>query len=410
MTATTEIAVRAAGHLTVAPDQTAWTPDQELVLRQAGVDNDVTPAELTGFLHLTQRTGLDPFSRQIYLIGRQDKRAGRKVFTPQTGIDGYRIIAQRTAERTGAPLSYDDTLWCGEDGVWSDVWLSKKPPLAAKVTVYRGASRFSAVALYGEYVQTKFGGDPTAMWARMPAVMLAKCAESLALRKAFPHDLAGVYTAEEMGQADNPRGETQGPERPAQRQSVPVEDPWYTTGPASEGIQDAEIVGETPQASAPSPLVPTADQKQLQRLAILLGKKRGLTDRDACVAAVAKMVNRPIASRSHLTKAEIRTLIATLDAEPDLVPRPPDPEPVALEDNPVRDVLLKLITDATTFAQLAEAAKDIVAELARGNLIRAEADVLRAAWKAQQGSLTELQAMRQEEAGLMAMAGAEPEA
>jgi phage recombination protein Bet len=233
-----------AGALAIRPDQTTWTPDQAAVLQQSGIDNQVAPAELSAFLHLCQRTRLDPFSRQIYLIGRWDNRQQRKVYTPQTSIDGYRVIAHRAAAEAGHALGYEDTLWCAKDGRWQDVWLAEEPPAAAKVTVIRNGMRFSAVARYAEYVQTKKDGGPSGLWGKMPATMTAKCAEALALRMAFPHDLAGVYTAEEMAQADNPAaGERH------LRQVQPGEgDPWATPGPDAEQAGTTAVKGRSQPA------------------------------------------------------------------------------------------------------------------------------------------------------------------
>ena len=227
--------VKAGGALAIRPDQTAWTPEQGAVLRQSGIDNQVATEELSAFLHLCQRTRLDPFSRQIYLIGRWDNRQQRKVYTPQTSIDGYRVIAHRACADAGHALGYEDTLWCDKDGRWRDVWLSDAPPAAAKVTVIRNGMRFSAVARYSEYVQTKKDGGPSGLWGKMPATMTAKCAEALALRMAFPHDLAGVYTAEEMAQADNPAAG----ERHLRKVQPGEGDPWAT---ANEAVPDPNSV------------------------------------------------------------------------------------------------------------------------------------------------------------------------
>jgi phage recombination protein Bet len=161
----------------------------QIDLIKRNIAKEATNDELKLFLYQCERTGLDPFARQIYSI----KRSGRHV--TQISIDGARLIAQRTGRYAGQ----DGPFWCGEDGVWRDVWLENKPPSAAKVLVFLiGTERGTpGVALWKEYSITND------MWKRMPALMLSKCAEMLALRKAFPMELSGLYAAEEMEQADN---------------------------------------------------------------------------------------------------------------------------------------------------------------------------------------------------------------
>jgi phage recombination protein Bet len=165
---------------------TTWTPEQAQLISTTiapGCSSD----ELKLFAYACQRTGLDPFSRQIYAI----RRAGK--MTIQAGIDGLRAIAERTGQLDGS-----ETFWCGEDGQWQDVWLGSKPPSAAKTIIYRkGCGHpFVGVVRFQDY------NAGQGLWSKMPAAMIAKCSEALALRKAFPADMSGVYTTDEMEQAE----------------------------------------------------------------------------------------------------------------------------------------------------------------------------------------------------------------
>ena len=165
---------------------TLWTPEQTQLISTTiapGCSSD----ELRLFAYACQRTGLDPFSKQIYAI----KRGGK--MTIQAGIDGLRSIAERTGQLDGS-----ETYWCGEDGQWADVWLSSKPPAAAKTIIHRKGSQhpFVGVARFADY------NAGQGLWSKMPAAMIAKCSEALALRKAFPADLSGVYSTDEMQQAE----------------------------------------------------------------------------------------------------------------------------------------------------------------------------------------------------------------
>jgi phage recombination protein Bet len=184
--------------LAIRDGQDFWDAKQIAALGQLGI-RDASNADLAVYLHYCQKTGLDPFSRQIYMIGRRTRAPGGEWEMRQTiqiGIDGYRIIASRAARRDGVAISYGETLWYDSDGRAYPVWTRPDPPAAAAVTVYRGKDAFPGVARFASFAPHK-DGKPTGQWATMPDHMVAKCAEAQALRRAFPHDLAGTQTTDE---------------------------------------------------------------------------------------------------------------------------------------------------------------------------------------------------------------------
>lgn len=162
--------------------------------------------ELALFLNTCRRTGLAPEARQICMVKRYNSKEERDEMTVTPTIDGFRLVAERTGKYAGQTAPE----WCGGDGKWVDVWLSDEPPLAARVGVLHRdfKSPMWGVAKYNSFVQKYFDKKTRAwkigpIWEKMPELMLAKCAESQALRKAFPQELSGLYTQEEMQQAEN---------------------------------------------------------------------------------------------------------------------------------------------------------------------------------------------------------------
>jgi len=154
--------------------------EEQIELIKKQIAPNANNNELKLFLYQAQRTGLDPLTRQIYCIHRGGK------MTIQTSIDGFRVIAERSGEYAGQ----DEPIYTEDNNKL----------ISCKITVYkfRGDVRYPAsvgVAYLSEYAQT------TPIWNKMPRVMLAKVAEALALRKAFPQDLSGLYTGDEIADA-----------------------------------------------------------------------------------------------------------------------------------------------------------------------------------------------------------------
>lgn len=179
-------------------DVGSWSATEKALVEAAGLVSrgQLAPRPVVeAFLLQCQKTQLDPIARQIYCIERGGK------WTTQISIDGARLVAERSKEYQGqTPVE-----WTSDGVNWLQVWLAKDPPAAARVGVYRAGFQapLYAVATWDAYN----AGSP--IWKKMPALMLGKCAEMLALRKAFPMELSGLYSSEEMAQADAPRTEVQ---------------------------------------------------------------------------------------------------------------------------------------------------------------------------------------------------------
>lgn len=193
--------------LAIRETETAVVPTQHFNQKQIDIlKNSIckgaTNEEFEMFLMACQKTQLDPFMKQIYAVKRKAKRAdgtwGESI-TIQTGIDGYRLIAERTERYAPGP---EPTYVIDANGQ-----LISATAYIKKLTKDGTWHTVSASAPFEEYCQTftdKQTGEkkPTGMWINMPKTMLAKCAEAQALRKAFPAEMSGVYTKEEMQQAD----------------------------------------------------------------------------------------------------------------------------------------------------------------------------------------------------------------
>jgi len=168
--------------------------------------------EWSRFQAICTATGLDPVRRQIYLRARWLTSAQRYGYHHITSIDGYRLVSERTGQMAGCePVRYE---YDAEGGL-----------VAAWFTLYKMAHgqrcAYTAPAHWAE-----FKAD-TNTWKTLGHLMLAKCAEALCRRMAFPAELAGVYTDAEMdrhapAQPSSAQQRQPTAQQPAQRQNAPA--------------------------------------------------------------------------------------------------------------------------------------------------------------------------------------------
>lgn len=266
---------------------TRFTPEQIDLIKRT-VANGTTDDELKLFLYMASRTGLDPFARQIHAI----KRKGR--MTIQIGIDGYRVIADRTgryAPGREPAFNYDDE--------------GKLKSATAYVKKLAGNTwhEVAATAHWDEFYPGD--GDNGFMWRKMPHTLLAKVAECQALRRAFPAELSGLYSNEEMAQAD----------------SEPAEQSWVATESSIKPYREMlEHSIKTPDFDSSQYLSPTtkvkvsaaspvAGENPNRELLKRVGKLTGHSSKE--IAAILE-VNFPGLKSNQLGEAEVKAMVDAL--------------------------------------------------------------------------------------------------
>jgi phage recombination protein Bet len=318
---TTDIA--RTSELAIEPAQTRFTEVQVAALRHLGLqgqdaDNDelqFSDADLQVFFHQCQRTGLDPFARQIYMIMRRE--FGRPKPTIQTGIDGFRKIGRDAARRQGIKVSKQAPVWLDEDGNEHKVWNRREAPAAALVNIVVDGEDNIAVCNYDEYVQTKRDGNPNSMWQKMPANMLAKCAEAAAWRMAFPSDFSGILGTDEPVVIDEAGQRVTPPRKQAQ-----------STGRGVAGLEQKLAEQPSNRSAKPEPAQVVEGQvvddtaaggiSQSQYEAIVAGLNKLFDGGEGRAEYVRAAVRRDVSHLKQLTPDEadeVLTIIAQHTAE-----------------------------------------------------------------------------------------------
>ncbi len=236
-----------------------FTEEQEEMIREMYAPT-ASDLEFRVLVSIAKVRRLNPLLGHIHFVKRPNKVTdpdGRErwvdKWTCQVSIDGLRA----KAEETGLYGGQDEPEFTRDDG-----------ELVARVKVYKkGVDRpFVGVAFWSEFVQTTRKGDPVRMWEQMPRHMLAKCAEALGLRKAFPEELAGLYTSDEMGQARNGMAtDEEPPASPRARLLTPPE----LAERARNGSVDAceEVLRIVKAAPKPSPKIEAIAYHRLAEMA-----------------------------------------------------------------------------------------------------------------------------------------------
>jgi hypothetical protein len=291
-----------------APEAVTFSASDLETLRNV-IAVGIPDPELRLFAKVCGQLALSPFRGEVVVVPRRTNiaKAGQPaswvtIWRHQITIVGRRVLAERTGEVEGIV----GPEWCGPHTPepdsplqWVDVWLAEQPPHAARVTVYRRGRRpYVGTTPWREFAVTDSKGALMGLWPTMPAHMLGKTAEALALGRAFP-EIRETLSAAGVEWQDAPRDETA--------------EPTPSAGSVEPGAEEADqgrgVPSPRPAHNPNEHIVPSDEQLRTVRAALA---RAGYTlDADQRVY-IADLLNRDTVTWGELSRYDLEDVQARL--------------------------------------------------------------------------------------------------
>ena len=309
-----------SGALAIYADQAEWTYMQEAALNQLGLKN-ASNGDRMVFLHQCQRTGLDPFAKQIHMIERGGK------WGIMTGIDGFRVNRARAERKAGVRGILGQAVYIDAEGNECKRWFKPMPPVGCEITytvrelTTAGVidTPYTSYLRFTEYAQYKMDGKLTAKWSQSPAHMLEKCTEADVYRKAFPQDFSGIQLDDAMPAVDpdappeQPQRQRVTPEQIRERAAQRVASEVISVTPDVPPAQAAT----TPAAASAGPGADAGGTPSYDELLTYIGERLvqlEVTDAREQLRAVSLIAGTQVKSARGLKYEEAVKVADTLDA------------------------------------------------------------------------------------------------
>lgn len=248
-------------------------------------------AEVVKFMMLCRARELDPWVGDAYLIG-YDSQNGPQ-FSLITAVQALLKRAEISPQFDGIESGIVVQTGSGIEHRDGALALEGESIVGGWAKIYRKDRKIP----YSAVVKFQTFNTGRSQWAKDPAGMIVKCAKAAALREAFPTQLAGLYTDDEMGEISRERSDKRsgGGSQIAASSLNDLVGSAEPAWPAQSHVEDSE------DSQAPA-IDPTVSDDGFADFASQLEEVDSILAIDNAVKAACEVEGRNDADRAEFTK------------------------------------------------------------------------------------------------------------